>query len=242
MSPRPKAPAFAVLALATLFAAAPVAVTQVAATEVCVTCSGPDAVYNCTVKNADTIAGLAGDKAIRKICTKILKRSVPHAACSVLKTSSACPGQPKTVGWDDVKEAATSEAGKLDKPGKAEKQDKADPKADRKTGGAKPNSADGGATADAPPGAAPTAIPSQTAPPAPARATATGSAAAPQPEASKAQLKDPPPPKVEPPPGAAKVTSPDTPSVQDGLQGAGDNIKNAAQKTWDCVSSLFGKC
>lgn len=223
MFPLRTASLLAVLALA----------TPVAATNVCVSCTGPDAVYNCTVKNADTIAGLAGDKALRKICTKILKRSVPHASCNVLKTSGACPGKAKTVGWDDVKDAAASEAEKLDKPDKPDRADKA----------GKPDAADTTKPAGSPPAKAVAAPPNNPDPAsAPVQSTPAATEAGARTKDAKAEPKDPPPPKVEPPPGAATVTSPDTPSVQDGLKGAGDNIKNAAEKTWDCVSSLFGKC
>lgn len=80
-----------------------------AAAEVCVSCKGPEATYLCTVKNADTIESLAGDKALKKICSKVLKRTEQHASCQVLDVPAAkCPGVAKTVGWGDVKKAAAA--------------------------------------------------------------------------------------------------------------------------------------
>lgn len=77
-----------------------------AAADVCVTCTGPAASYSCAVKKADKIEALAGAKAINKICTQVLKRRGPHAACLVVDGS--CTGTPTTIGWKDVKEALAS--------------------------------------------------------------------------------------------------------------------------------------
>jgi hypothetical protein len=74
----------------------------------CVSCTGPNVTYDCTVKNADSIESLAGDKALRKICTKVLKKTEKHASCRVINVPAGkCTGVARTVGWGDVKKAAT---------------------------------------------------------------------------------------------------------------------------------------
>lgn len=84
---------------------------------VCVSCTGPNATYLCTVKNADTIESLAGGKALKKICTKVLKRTEQHSSCQILDVpESKCPGVAKTVGWGDVKKAAKSSDDAAAKP------------------------------------------------------------------------------------------------------------------------------
>lgn len=86
-----------ICALAGLAAAGP------AAADLCVTCTGPAATYDCTVKKADKISALAGDKAVSKVCTTVLRKRGQHAACEIV--SGVCTGTQTTIGWKDVKAA-----------------------------------------------------------------------------------------------------------------------------------------
>lgn len=195
-----------------------------AAADVCVSCTGPDVTYRCSVKNADTIAGLAGDKALEKICRKVLKNTGSHASCSVRKGDGPCPGTPKMVGWDDVKEAAAVEAeGALpDKGGDKSAKPKAEAKkpAERAKAAAVDPGGHAGAAEPPPVAGAPPAAKEPAANPPPVKQQTARGAAAPvqSPEAK-------PPPAEEPP-----------------SESLGDKIKGAAEKTWTCMSSLFGKC
>lgn len=160
-----------------------------AVADICVTCSGPAALYNCSVKNADTIESLAGAKAIQKICTKVLKRNGQHASCTASEAPS-CPGAATTIGWKEVKEALAS----ADEP-------------------------------EAPP------------------------AAKPQPpkDPAKAKTAIPPPAQQPNPPAKTVVNEPATAVAPEAAPEHKDetivgNLKGAAEKTWGCVSSFFGKC
>jgi hypothetical protein len=86
-----------ICALAGLAAAGP------AAADLCVTCTGPAATYDCTVKKAEKINALAGDKAVSKVCTTVLRKRGQHAACEIV--SGVCTGTQTTIGWKDVKAA-----------------------------------------------------------------------------------------------------------------------------------------
>lgn len=77
----------------------------------CVSCDGPAKAYLCTVKKADQIEMLAGAKAVRKICTKVIANTGPHARCHVTNASPTdCPGAPKLIDWKTVKAALQAEA------------------------------------------------------------------------------------------------------------------------------------
>lgn len=79
------------------------------AAEVCVSCTGPAATYACSVKNGDAIEGVAGDKALRKICTKVLKLTERHTSCQALDVPAGkCAGTARTVSWSDVKKAVAA--------------------------------------------------------------------------------------------------------------------------------------
>lgn len=158
--------------------------------DICVSCAGPAATYDCTVKKADQIEGLAGAKTVNKICIKVLKRTGSHASCEVVEATS-CPGSPKTIGWREVKEALAS-ADDPDPPAKA-------------------------------PPANAVAKPTP-----PVKSAASPSAATPrQPESL--------PKAASGPPAGEPADAPEESTI------AG-NIKGAAEKTWNCLASLFGKC
>lgn len=91
-------PAFFCLAL---FAFVPAA-----SADLCVSCNGPAATYLCIVKKAEEISTFAGDKAIAKICIKVLKASGSHGSCQVAEPKGGqCTGTPRTIGWREVKDA-----------------------------------------------------------------------------------------------------------------------------------------
>lgn len=190
------------------------------ATDVCVSCTGPNKIYLCSVKKAEQIKDFAGDKTLNKICTQILRRSGPHASCSVL-SGTPCQGEQKKIGWSEVKAALASGLDEVDAL-------KREPAA-----GSKPASKaeDAAAPQPKPTAADPPGDTARKPEPTPADAKPdTGSTAA-TPAISNPKPND-----------AASVSDKNRPALDQSLKGAGDNIKDAAKKTWDCVSSMFGNC
>ncbi len=94
------------------------AVTPVAAaSEVCVTCSGPPAIYRCTVDEASRIEGYRHSKRVLQLaCITELAREGGHEKCSVRRTSSddICFGQERQISiigsLDALAERAQTEA------------------------------------------------------------------------------------------------------------------------------------
>ena len=181
-----------------------------AAAGTCVSCSGPAATYDCSVKKAEKIESFGGAKAIQKICTKVLKRSGQHNRCETIDTTN-CTGTPTTIGWKEVKEALASP----DEPETAPTKSATDKRP---------------ATKDkaSPPGAA-TTVSKGVASPEP-KSASPGVTARPAPPIPPAAAAGPPPP----PPASAEPVEADTTVA--------GNIKGAAEKTWNCLASLFGKC
>lgn len=70
-----------------------------ASEEVCVACSGPSAIYRCTIDEASKIAGYRGGKRLLQVaCITELAREGGHAECRVKRTGSeGCIGQDKAV-------------------------------------------------------------------------------------------------------------------------------------------------
>lgn len=71
------------------------------AQEVCVVCTGPAAVYRCTVEKSEKLArfGIAADKAVQQVCVKELVRQSGHATCAVRRDSdtTVCDGVPRMI-------------------------------------------------------------------------------------------------------------------------------------------------
>lgn len=159
-----------------------------ASADICVSCTGPAATYDCAVKKAEQIESFAGSKALKKICLQVLKKNGQHSNCAVLEAGT-CPGAATTIGWKEVKEALASP----DEP-------EAAPAAKAPVTPVKPVAKDG-----------PLKEPARVAPVAPKQEAAAG----------------PPPPPLPAPEEETTVAG---------------SIKGAAEKTWNCLSSLFGKC
>ena len=65
--------------------------TSVAAAEICVKCSGPDANYDCVVNGSS-----AADTVTKLYCITALAKAGPHASCAIDRNSTApCQGQRK---------------------------------------------------------------------------------------------------------------------------------------------------
>lgn len=76
--------------------------TQVAeAQETCVVCSGPAAVYRCTIEKSEKLSrfGLMADKAIQTVCIKELARTGGHATCAVRREAGpvVCDGVQREI-------------------------------------------------------------------------------------------------------------------------------------------------
>ncbi len=71
------------------------------AQEVCVVCTGPAAVYRCTVEKSEKLArfGAVGDKAVQQVCIKELARQSGHATCAVRRDTdtAVCNGVPRMI-------------------------------------------------------------------------------------------------------------------------------------------------
>jgi hypothetical protein len=67
-----------------------------AAEPLCVTCSGPERVYACSVEGD---ASAASDIAIQLLCIQELAREGRHQSCAVRKSAGACPGEPRTLAY-----------------------------------------------------------------------------------------------------------------------------------------------
>ena len=69
------------------------------ANEICVSCSGPPAVYRCTVDDADGVARYkGGDRILQFICTTELSKAGGHQKCRTRRGSAEpCIGMERTV-------------------------------------------------------------------------------------------------------------------------------------------------
>lgn len=83
---------------ALLFAAALLASGAAHATEICVSCSGPEAVYRCTVdQSADVEAYRYGKRVLQFVCITELARQGNHGKCRVQRGEGACIGIERSV-------------------------------------------------------------------------------------------------------------------------------------------------
>jgi hypothetical protein len=66
------------------------------AQEACVTCTGPQFTYRCTVEKSEKVTrlGVVGEKALHHVCAKELARQGGHETCSVRRDliGAACNG------------------------------------------------------------------------------------------------------------------------------------------------------
>lgn len=88
--------------------------SAVGAAEVCVACVGPDVTYRCTVEKSEKIEQMPdAQRVLEQVCTKILTKTGSHAKCDVNRDKANCPGNPKTIGLAELKDAlATRNEGK----------------------------------------------------------------------------------------------------------------------------------
>ena len=74
----------------------PLAIQVAEAQETCVVCSGPAAIYRCTIEKSEKLSrfGSMADKAIQTVCIKELARTGRHETCAVRRESgpSVCDG------------------------------------------------------------------------------------------------------------------------------------------------------
>lgn len=83
----------------------------VASAEVCVACVSPDVTYRCTIEKSEKLEKLPdGQRVVERICAKMLEKSGNHTKCDVSRTEAACPGDLKTIGIADVKDAIAAAA------------------------------------------------------------------------------------------------------------------------------------
>ncbi|MEQ1611875.1 MAG: hypothetical protein ABL904_03915 [Hyphomicrobiaceae bacterium] len=80
------------------------------AQETCVVCSGPAAVYRCTIEKADKIArfGSMADKAIQTVCIKEMARNGGHETCAVSRETAPaiCDGIQRQIPLTSLLDAA----------------------------------------------------------------------------------------------------------------------------------------
>lgn len=71
-------------------------ITFAEAQEACVVCSGPAAVYRCTIEKSEKLSrfGALADKAIQAVCTRELARSGGHQSCAARRDAehAICDG------------------------------------------------------------------------------------------------------------------------------------------------------
>lgn len=90
----------------------PALIAPATAGEVCVTCSGPPAIYRCTVDDASRLEGYRHSKRILQIaCITELARTGGHQQCRVQRTGSeSCFGFRRTVSLADTLESLAARA------------------------------------------------------------------------------------------------------------------------------------
>jgi hypothetical protein len=91
--------------------------SQVNAQEACITCTGPDQAYLCSVEKSDKIRKFASaaEKAIQFACIKEMAKIGGHATCQVRRDTdvATCNGLPQTVLLRSLLEAAQQEAAEV---------------------------------------------------------------------------------------------------------------------------------
>lgn len=103
-------------ALSVLGLAMVTAMPAAAASEVCVSCSGPPATYRCTVDDAEKLEGYRGSKQVLQlVCITELAKEGGHQQCRVQRTGSeGCFGHGRTVSLkasiDGLAQRAATEA------------------------------------------------------------------------------------------------------------------------------------
>ncbi len=98
------------------FAVFAVAAPSADANEVCVSCSGPEAVYRCTVdQSASVEAYRYGKRILQFVCISELARQGNHQKCRVQRGEGACIGIERTVSLTAPIDAA-AEAMSSDPP------------------------------------------------------------------------------------------------------------------------------
>ena len=102
--------ALSLTVLVATLAMAPSALAQ--ANEVCVSCSGPPAVYRCTVDDADSVTRYkGGDRILQFICTTELSKAGGHQKCRTRRGSAEpCIGMERTVSLSGSIDALAEQA------------------------------------------------------------------------------------------------------------------------------------
>ena len=191
-------------------------ITPADATDLCVTCLGPDATYTCAVENAS----LANDDPrLRLYCITELAKAGRHSSCAINRASaSPCAGERKVLaapaGFDfDAPSPLTAPA--------------------PQQSGVTPKSAadqppiSGAATTTTPsPPEQTTEVPKTEAPPKTVQEMVEKGAAS-----TQKTIED----TGEGAANAAKTTG-------TAIQNAGKAVGDAAKKTWTCLTSFFGDC
>ncbi len=202
----------------------------VRAQEYCVTCTGPDARYRCTIGGNPGLAG--GGSRGQLLCITELARLGPHASCSVARMPSGpCEGELRTVMFPNAAPL----------PGEAEIQPGASVPGAQLPPPAGGVPAPGHGAPQAPWEVVPQA-PGQVAPEATWEAVPqTPTEGAPQTPAEGAPrtAEEGAQPPVQSPGESLKKAGE---AIGDGAKAAGNAVGNAVKKTWTCLSSFFGDC
>lgn len=84
-------------------------------------CVSPDVTYRCAVEKAEKLEQLPeGQRAVERICTTLLAKSGSHAKCAVNRETAACPGDLKTIGKSELKDAIAAASSNSNSDSKVE--------------------------------------------------------------------------------------------------------------------------
>lgn len=235
----PRLPAGAALALLTLAAAGPAR-----SGEYCVSCSGPEAHYRCTLEGG-AMAG--ADPGARLLCITTLAKDGGHASCSIdRKSAPPCPGDLKIIAAPQGYAPDTGPAAEARPEGTPADGARGTQRAVSGNAAAAPGpSAPQTGQAVEAAGEGPTTEPPQ------ASQNAgngkwgdqSGAAGAEQPP-GETGAADPSPVDavVKPIEKAGEAVGEAAKTAGTAVEKAGSTLGNAAKKTWKCLASLFGDC
>lgn len=204
-------------------------VPEVQAQEFCVSCQGPETSYRCLIGGEGTPA--ARSSRGQFLCITELAKVGGHTTCSVSRNQSTpCPGETRTVMFS-LADPETHPLGQAPAPAGSPAMPQA---------GFAP-APTGGVTQ---PGMTPTQTPEAP----PARQHQPGYALGADPDAGADGYPTPLPPE-EAAAAEQKKTAAEPSVVQDlanktgkAFSDTGKAVGSAVKKSWDCVTSLFGKC
>ena len=202
------------------------------AAELCVSCTGPDAVYACQIEGA----GTAVDPRLSLYCITELAKTGGHASCSVERAKAApCEGEKKQLA-NPVSIPAENESPAPDAASAAET---AEPVPAAPAKPAQPLAATD-APVPPPPAGQPavTEIPKTNGPP----KSVEGLKPVDEPKTVEEMVKKGTETAGKELQDGGKAAGEAVQTAGGALSKAGKAVGDAAKKTWTCITSLFGSC